>query len=79
MGGYLTAEQFDLAIDKLHGLDMIMFEGGDEPTLRISDHGARWLMENFHWVQGDRATLEANGDDWVMTPPNEPISGTNDS
>ena len=69
-GGYLTLAQFDDALGTLFRLQMAEIEGfDDEQLLRITAHGRTWLMSNFHWVQGDRATLEPNGEAWAMTPP----------
>jgi hypothetical protein len=72
----MTVRQFDEAIDTLRRLQMVELDGQpDEQRAKVSDHGAAWLMANFHWVDGDRATLEANGDGWVMTAPeNDPSS-----
>jgi len=63
----LSGEQFDAAIRKLQDLGMIELRKGEEPSLEIKDHGANWLMANFHWVPGDRHVLKANSDDWIMT------------
>jgi hypothetical protein len=76
-GGYLTAAQFAGAMDTLQRLQMVeLEESGDEPRVVSTAYGSKWLMANFHWVQGDRATLEPNDDNWVMTPP-EPRSHVN--
>jgi hypothetical protein len=72
--GYLAVEQFDNAVATLLQLQMAVIDGSDEDRMiRITGHGKSWLMTNFHWVQGDRAFLEANSPAWVMTSPNHSI------
>ena len=67
---YLSKEQFEAAFNTLQQLQMVEVQNlEDEQTVSVTGHGRTWLMSNFHWVQGDVATLAPNDEAWVMTPP----------
>jgi hypothetical protein len=77
-GAYMTGAQFESAVETLKRFEMIELDSvGGEPAIKISDHGAKWLMENFHWVRGDRDSLQPNDENWVMTSPDSAASAGN--